>query len=257
MKLHYIALAAGITLFSACDQNQKGQSSTDTTTNVKELKTRMDSLNYAFGVDVGNSLKSSGMEGINPQLIQQGIAEVLDSTISESFTKEEAQQMIQGFFRELSQKQQEKERKKYEVNKEIGAKFLEENKAKAGVVALPSGLQYEVLTEGTGEKPTVNDKVTVHYHGTLIDGTVFDSSVERGQPATFGLRQVIPGWTEILQLMPTGSKWKVFIPQEMAYGERGMRDIKPFSTLIFEIELLEIVKTAETANAHDEHNHAH
>jgi FKBP-type peptidyl-prolyl cis-trans isomerase FklB len=254
MKLHYIALAAGMTFFSACNQKQKDNTST---TGPKELKTKMDSLNYAFGIDIGNSLKSNGMEGVNPQLIQQGITEVLDTTVAESFTKEEAQEMIQGFFRELAQQKQEEERKKYESNKEIGAAFLEENKSKAGVVALSNGLQYEVIKEGTGAKPTVNDKVTVHYHGTLIDGKVFDSSVERGQPATFGLRQVIPGWTEILQLMPTGSKWKVYIPQEMAYGERGMRDIKPFSTLIFDIELLEIVKEDAATAAHDGHNHAH
>ncbi len=126
-------------------------------------------------------------------------------------------------------------------NLQAGIDFLEENKKRDNVVALSSGLQYEILTEGKGEKPKATDKVKCHYHGTLIDGTVFDSSVQRGQPAVFGVNQVIKGWVEALQLMPVGSKWRLYIPSELAYGQQGAGDIiKPNSTLIFDVELLEI-----------------
>ena len=128
-----------------------------------------------------------------------------------------------------------------DMNKEEGELFLAENKEKENVIALESGLQYEVLTEGDGAIPTASDSVKCHYHGTLIDGTVFDSSVERGQPATFGVTQVIKGWVEALQLMPVGSKWRLFVPSYLAYGEQGAgNDIEPNSTLIFEVELLGI-----------------
>ncbi len=135
------------------------------------------------------------------------------------------------------------QKEKLEINKKAGAEFLEINKNKAGVVTLPSGLQYEVIKKGDGERPGASDKVRCHYHGTLINGVVFDSSVQRGEPAVFGVSQVIPGWVEALQLMPTGSKWRLFIPSELAYGERGAGDsIEPNSTLVFEVELLDIVK---------------
>lgn len=131
---------------------------------------------------------------------------------------------------------------RHEINKQAGAEFLRINKEKAGVVTLPSGLQYEVLKTGDGTKPKASDKVKCHYHGTLINGTVFDSSVQRGEPATFGVSQVIPGWVEALQLMNVGSKWRLFIPSELAYGERGAGEtIEPNSTLVFEVELLDIV----------------
>ena len=127
--------------------------------------------------------------------------------------------------------------------REAGEKFLAENAKRSNVVTLPSGLQYEIITEAIGQKPTASDKVKVHYHGTLIDGTVFDSSVRRGEPATFGVTQVIQGWVEALQLMPVGSKWKLYIPYNLAYGEQGAGQmIAPYSALIFEVELLEIVK---------------
>ena len=149
---------------------------------------------------------------------------------------QEANKLLQEYFT----KQQDE---MLNQNLEIGRAFLEENKKKANVVELPSGLQYEILTEGTGEKPKATDSVKCHYHGTLIDGTVFDSSVERGQPATFGVNQVIKGWVEALQLMPVGSKWRLFIPSELAYGKQGAgRSIQPNSALIFEVELLEIEK---------------
>ena len=144
--------------------------------------------------------------------------------------------MINDYFMKLQQE-------KLEINKKAGEEFLSINKHKAGVVELPSGLQYEVLKNGTGAKPTANDKVKCHYHGTLINGQVFDSSVQRGEPAVFGVSQVIPGWVEALQLMPVGSKWRLFIPSNLAYDERGAGEaIEPNSTLIFDVELLDIEK---------------
>lgn len=161
--------------------------------------------------------------------------DVLKGDSSEAITPEEANEIMAKF----SQKQQEK---KSEPQKQ----FLEENKAKEGVVEMPSGLQYRIITEGTGPVPTAQDQVKVHYHGSLIDGTVFDSSVDRGEPATFGVTQVIQGWVEALQMMPVGSKWELVIPFNIAYGPQGNRGIPPFATLIFEVELLEIV-TPEAA----------
>lgn len=147
--------------------------------------------------------------------------------------------MIQTFFAKIREEQLMAQ---FGDNKRKCEEFLAKNKANSDVVTTESGLQYTIITEGTGEKPTLMNQVKVHYTGTLIDGTVFDSSVERGEPAVFGVFQVIPGWTEALQLMPVGSKWKLFIPQELAYGENGAGIIKPYSVLIFEVELLEIVK---------------
>ena len=148
----------------------------------------------------------------------------------------EAKQVINDYFVKLQEE-------KSELNKQAGEEFLRINKLKAGVIELPNGLQYEVLKQGDGAKPTINDHVKCHYHGTLINGTVFDSSVERSQPATFGVSQVIPGWVEALQLMNVGSKWRLFIPSALAYGTQGAGElIGPNSTLIFDVELLDIVK---------------
>ena len=150
-------------------------------------------------------------------------------------TIEESRKFIQGYFQKLAKIQGDK-------NKTEGEEFLAKNKEKEGVKTTDSGLQYEIIKEGTGPKPKETDKVKVDYTGTLIDGTVFDSSVQRGQPATFGVNQVIPGWTEALEMMPVGSKWKIYIPSDLGYGERGAgKDIGPNSTLIFEVELLDIV----------------
>jgi len=149
---------------------------------------------------------------------------------------DKANAAIQAFFADISKGEGEK-------NLKAGEEFLASNKAKSGVVTLPSGLQYEIIKAGTGVKPKLEDQVKCHYHGTTIDGKVFDSSVDRGEPAVFPVNRVIPGWTEALQLMPVGSKWKLYIPSALAYGEQGAgQDIKPNSTLIFEVELLEIVK---------------
>jgi FKBP-type peptidyl-prolyl cis-trans isomerase len=205
-----------------------------------KLETSLDSVSYAIGIVVGNNnnetLKSAlPGEDVNISAMAAAFATVSakeDALISD----EEASSIIQNFVDQSRKKVAQK-------NLEEGNKFLEENKSREGVVTTASGLQYEIITEGTGPKPTADDQVKVHYHGTLIDGTVFDSSVDRGEPVTFGVTQVIPGWTEALQLMPVGSKWKIFIPANLAYGERGAgADIGPNATIIFEVELLEIEK---------------
>ncbi len=195
----------------------------------------MDKISYALGLSLGNSLVSSGVESLNFQKFSKAVQDVVEkNSLEMSF--EESQNIIHSYFTELQAKFSE------QVIKE-GKEFLEENAKRAEVVTTDSGLQYEILKEGNGEIPKASDQVKVHYHGTLIDGRVFDSSVERGEPATFGVTQVIQGWVEALQLMPVGSKWRLFIPYNLAYGERGASElIGPYTTLMFDVELLEIVK---------------
>ena len=195
----------------------------------------MDKVSYALGLSIGNNFQNSGIKKLQVEDFVKGLEDVLgEKQLAISY--EEAKQVINDYFMKLQQE-------RLEINKQAGAEFLEINRHKAGVVELPSGLQYEILKQGTGAKPSASDKVKCHYHGTLINGTVFDSSVQRGEPATFGVSQVIPGWVEALQLMPVGSKWRLFIPSNLAYGEHGAGDvIEPNSTLIFDVELLDIVK---------------
>ena len=195
----------------------------------------MDKVSYALGLSIGNNFQNSGIKKLQVEDFVKGLEDVLGEK-QPAISYEEAKQVINDYFMKLQQE-------RLEINKQAGAEFLEINRHKAGVVELPSGLQYEILKQGTGAKPSASDKVKCHYHGTLIDGTVFDSSVQRGEPATFGVSQVIPGWVEALQLMPVGSKWRLFIPSNLAYGEHGAGDvIEPNSTLIFDVELLDIVK---------------
>ena len=195
----------------------------------------MDKVSYALGLSIGNNFQNSGISTIKIEDFVKGLKDVLEGTTPE-LSYDEAKEIINEFFTKLQQE-------KLENNKEAGVEFLTINKGREGVIELPSGLQYQVLTAGTGVKPTAADKVKCHYHGTLINGTVFDSSVERGEPAEFGVGQVIPGWVEALQLMETGAKWRLFIPSNLAYGERGAGEaIEPNSTLIFDVELLDIVK---------------
>ena len=195
----------------------------------------MDKVSYALGLSIGNNFQSSGIKQLQVADFVKGLEDVLGEK-QPAISYEEAKQIINDYFMKLQQE-------RLEINKQAGAEFLEINRHKAGVVELPSGLQYEILKQGTGAKPSASDKVKCHYHGTLINGTVFDSSVQRGEPATFGVSQVIPGWVEALQLMPVGSKWRLFIPSNLAYGEHGAGDvIEPNSTLIFDVELLDIVK---------------
>lgn len=195
----------------------------------------MDKVSYALGLSIGNNFQNSGIKDLQMEDFVQGLKDVLTEA-KPAISYDEAKQVINDFFMELQQQ-------KLEVNKKAGEEFLQINKGKAGVVTLPSGLQYQVLKAGAGAKPTAADKVKCHYHGTLINGTVFDSSVQRGEPAVFGVSQVIPGWVEALQLMEVGSKWRLFIPSDLAYGEHGAGEaIEPNSALVFDVELLDIVK---------------
>ncbi|MDD2590151.1 MAG: FKBP-type peptidyl-prolyl cis-trans isomerase [Fermentimonas sp.] len=194
----------------------------------------MDKLSYALGMSMASNLMNSGLKQIDVDSFVKAFTEIMKNGAPE-MTPQEANQILQKYF----SKQQDEMLNK---NLEEGRAFLEENKKKDNVTALPSGLQFEVLKEGDGEIPKATDKVRCHYHGTLIDGTVFDSSVQRGQPAVFGVNQVIKGWVEALQLMSVGSKWRLYIPSELAYGEQGAGGaIEPNSALIFDVELLGIV----------------
>jgi len=192
---------------------------------------KMDSVSYSFGVLIAQNLLSQGIEGIDAQSLAAGLSDALTNP---NVDPAKANKIVQQYMQTM-------ESKKYQANVEEGKKYLDENDKRPGVVTLPSGLQYEILKAGNGPLPKSSDRVKVHYTGTLINGKVFDSSVTRGEPAVFGVTQVIQGWVEALQLMPVGSKWKLAIPYSLAYGERGAgQDIKPFSTLIFEVELLAI-----------------
>jgi len=194
----------------------------------------MEKVSYALGLSLGNNLKNSGIDSLDYAKLAKGIEDILEQKTPE-MDVQEAQAIISEFFQALQEKASEAT-----INE--GKAFLAENGKRAEVITLESGLQYEVLTAGTGETPKASDKVKVHYHGTLINGTVFDSSVSRGEPATFGVTQVISGWVEALQLMPVGSKWKLYIPSNLAYGAQGAgQQIGPHTTLVFEVELLDIV----------------
>jgi FKBP-type peptidyl-prolyl cis-trans isomerase FklB len=212
-----------------------------------ELKDQRDKVSYGIGVNFGTSWKQQEID-VDPDLVVRGIKDALagKALMNES----EVRTTLSAFQQELRAKQMEKRKLLGEKNKAEGEKFLAENKGKSGVTALPSGLQYKVLADGKGESPRSNDMVTVNYRGTLIDGTEFDSSYKRGQPATFGVTGVIRGWTEALQLMKPGAKWELFIPSELAYGERGSgQQIPPNTTLIFEVELVSIQPPAKPAAA--------
>jgi FKBP-type peptidyl-prolyl cis-trans isomerase FklB len=203
------------------------------------LKTPQEKLSYGIGADLGRNLKRLGID-VNPELIRKGIADGL-SDGKLQMSDEEIGAALQGLQAQIQRKAAQAASVAGEENKKAGEAFLAQNKSKEGVVSLPSGLQYKILKAGDGKKPTEADQVECNYRGTLINGTEFDSSYRRGQPATFGVTQVIAGWKEALQLMPVGSKWQLFVPPELAYGERGAgREIGPNSTLIFEVELLAI-----------------
>ena len=209
------------------------------------LTTRKDKFSYALGMNIGNGYKQ-GLEKqsveFDANLIAQGVKDAL-SGAKTRLTDEEAKAVLTEVQTEVNKQRQEKLKEASDKNKAEGEAFLAANKSKEGVVTLPSGLQYKILTAGIGPKPTASDQVNCNYRGTLIDGTEFDSSYKRGKPAAFGVVQVIKGWTEALQLMPIGSKWQLFIPSSLAYGEQGQPrgGIEPNATLIFEVELLSIV----------------
>lgn len=198
-------------------------------------------LSYALGLSMGNNFKASGIDAVSVQDFADGVAAVYDG-LAPRMSYDEAKQVIQKYFTALEAKQKEAASKMAEVNRKAGEAFLADNGKRVEVKTTPSGLQYEVLKEGDGPQPTASDMVEVHYTGKLIDGTVFDSSEERGVPATFGVTQVIPGWVEALQLMKAGSKWRLFIPSQLAYGPQGAGNlIGPDSTLIFDVELLKVI----------------
>ena len=232
MKNFWI-LTIGSLLMTGCTETESAES------NISEasvtLETKLDSVSYGIGVNIAENLKGQGLGDLNVEAMAKGLQDILnDSELV--ISKEEVGPLLNEYMGQMQAK------KAKEAAKE-GEEFLAINATKKGVVTLESGMQYEVLTSGSGATPGLNDKVTTHYTGTLIDGTVFDSSVERGQPASFPVSGVIKGWTEALQLMKEGDKWKLYIPYDLAYGERGAgAQIGPYATLIFEIELISVDK---------------
>lgn len=198
------------------------------------MSQELEAASYCVGMSLGGSLLQQNLEGLSPEIIAEAINDAFQGK-QMRYTPDEANAIIQKYLTGISEQ-------KFGKNKEEGEAFLAENASKEGVTVTESGLQYEVLNEGEGEKPGPSTQVTVHYHGTLIDGTVFDSSVERGQPATFGVNQVIKGWTEALQLMPKGAKYRLYIPENLAYGASPHPGgpIEPHMALIFDVELLDL-----------------
>ncbi|MBI2925110.1 MAG: FKBP-type peptidyl-prolyl cis-trans isomerase [Verrucomicrobia bacterium] len=212
-----------------------------------ELKDQKEKLSYSIGMNLGNNLRTQEVD-VDRDILFQGVRDALaNKTI---LSEADARQTISTWQREARAKQEERRKTQGEKNKTEGENFLAENKSKPGVITLPSGLQYKVLSEGKGNSPKASDQVSVHYRGTLIDGTEFDNSYKRGQPATFGVTGVIRGWTEALQLMRPGDKWQLFIPSDLAYAERGKgAQIAPNATLIFEVELLSFEHSEPAAAA--------
>ncbi|MFW5761596.1 MAG: FKBP-type peptidyl-prolyl cis-trans isomerase [Cyclobacteriaceae bacterium] len=220
-----IVLAVSISF--AC-QNVKNSSA--------ELNTELDSVSYSLGVSIAENIQRQGLDDVNEAAFAQGVKDFLTDEENVKVEPGIANQLLQAYFTNLREKEIEK-------NIEDSDAFLEENKNKEGVQVTESGLQYKVIEEGTGPSPQDGDQVRVHYTGKTIDGEVFDSSVERGEPAVFGVGQVIPGWTEALKMMNVGGKWELYIPSDLAYGEQGAGDrIGPNAALIFEVELLDIVE---------------
>ncbi|MBI3753937.1 MAG: FKBP-type peptidyl-prolyl cis-trans isomerase [Deltaproteobacteria bacterium] len=226
-----VLLTAVLSIMLAVSQAHAG--------NHTALKSEKDKVSYSIGLNIGNNFKSQSVD-INPDILAKGIKDALSGS-KPLMTEKEIQETMTAFQKEMAAKQAERIKVAAEKNKKEGETFLAENKKKEGVKTTASGLQYKVVKSGSGPKPKATDTVTVNYRGTLIDGTEFDSSYKRGEPASFPLNGIIPGWTEALQLMPVGSKWQLFIPSNLAYGERGAgREIGPDKTLIFEVELLSI-----------------
>ena len=243
----FLLLTAAFLLGHAFAQQTPAASSSGTgqTTPAPTLKSRpplttqKDKFSYALGMNLGTSLKRESVP-VDPEILEQGLKDTLAG--QPAMTDEDARAALTEVQNQIRKEQQEKMQALGGQNKKEGAEFLAANKTKEGVVTLPSGLQYKILTAGTGPKPTATDTVTVNYRGTLINGTEFDSSYKRGEPASFPVNGVIKGWTEALQLMPVGSKWQLWIPSDLAYGERGAPGgaIGPNATLVFEVELLSI-----------------
>ena len=232
MKIKLLLLSIALISFVACNKGGKAGAAGSGTA---DLNSEIDSVSYILGADIGDKLKQGGVEEINMVAFSEALLTTLGGD-SSLLDMKEGMGKVNAFFQALYQK-------KLEKNKKEGEEFLEANKSKDGVQVTESGVQYIVLKEGNGPIPADTSKVKVHYHGTLIDGTVFESTLDKGEPAKFPVKGVIKGWGEVLQMMPVGSKWKVFIPTELAYGERVRRGgkIEPNMALIFEMELLEII----------------
>ncbi len=196
-------------------------------------------LSYALGLSMGNNFRASGIDSIDVQDFADGVAAVFNG-VAPKMSYDEAKEEIRKYFTALEERQQAEARVASEANAKAGREFLDKNGKREEVKITPSGLQYEVIEEGNGVTPKATDRVTVHYTGRLIDGTVFDSSEERGEPATFGVNQVIPGWVEALQMMKEGAKWRLFIPSNLAYGSQGVPGIGPDQTLIFDVTLFKV-----------------
>lgn len=231
MKRIFFSITASMLLMTGCAQTN-GKAGGNKSGDGVELTSAMDSVSYAIGLSVASNLKGQGIENLNADAIRMAVQNV-NNDGEHPFSAKDGDMIVRSYM----QKQMEVAQ---EANKKKGEQFLAENAKKEGVTTTESGLQYEVIKEGTGEHPVAESVVKVHYHGTLIDGTVFDSSVDRGEPISFGLNQVIPGWTEGVQLMKEGAKYKFYIPSDLAYGERGSGSIGPGETLIFDVELIEV-----------------
>ncbi|GGA87558.1 FKBP-type peptidyl-prolyl cis-trans isomerase [Puia dinghuensis] len=249
-----LCLSAGLSVFAQTAKTttpaHKAPTASTTVTSVSTLKTNQDSLSYAIGLSVARFYKQYNITNINTAEVTRAINDV-NKKGKLLLTEEQADACIRAFMMKRNAEMQAVNSEKASANKKLGQDFLAANKNKPGVVSLPSGLQYQIIKAGTGPKPAITDQVKVHYHGMLIDGRVFDSSIERGEPIELAVNGVIPGWTEALQLMPVGSKWKLFIPSNLAYGDQQAGQmIAPGSTLIFDVELLDIVKHGGT-NAPD------
>jgi len=240
MNMKYLALALAVSCAAGLLRAEDTQAPSD----------KKGKISYSMGYNIGTSWKRNGFEtnDVDLEILLKGLKDSMQGRDS-AITEKENRELLTSFQGELRTRRDEKRKVLGEKNKKESETFLTENKTKPGVQALPDGLQYKIITEGGGPKPTTNDTVVVNYRGTLLDGTEFDSSTKRGQPATFGVTRVIKGWSEALQMMPVGSKWQLFIPPDLGYGERGQgTNIGPNATLIFEVELVSI-KEPEKAGA--------
>lgn len=238
-KFAAVVMVYSLAVISSLAQDEAAESATP-------FDNLADRASYAIGFQMGSGMKMQGIE-VNPDLVHRGLKDGLEGS-KPAMTTEQVQETLMDFQQSQQQAMAERRQKQSEENVVEGRKFLEANKEKEGVKVMASGLQYEILKEGDGEKPSATDTVLAHYTGTLIDGTVFDSSVERGRPSEFPVNRVIRGWTEALQQMPVGSKWRLYIPSDLAYGERGAPPmIGPNAVLIFDVELLEIKSAEPTA----------
>ena len=246
MKTNYIYLVVAILLISCnnfySQKNKKAKKNkeTEVSTKLPSPTNKIDSVSYAIGISIAKSFEAEFPE-IKLDQFMNGVSAKLSKEIETLMNDKDAQKVVENYFKSKKDASLSQEKEKFSSSIKVGEDFLKENAKRKNIVTLASGLQYEILTKGNGPKPGPTDKVETHYHGTLLDGTVFDSSVERGAPISFPVNGVIKGWTEALQLMPVGSKWKLYIPYNLAYGERGSGGaIAPYSTLIFEVELISI-----------------